>query len=183
MSGDRPAYGEYATPEEQRRRMEANAPAAPQMPEPTAPPAERPTTEDASGSILPKVTSARRVDRLIGTLLLVWGLFSVIQTVPQLTNLGAYLHDSFKMLGVDAELSDPSSLKRWGIAAAFVYAGGWLLTAVLTWLRAKQGRILFWIPLVGAVVFTIVIGVLISIPLANDPALIDSLSGQLPTAP
>lgn len=162
--------------------MEVNARPAPEtVPEPVAPAAG--PADDAPRTILPRVSGARRADRLVGLLLIVWGLLSVIRTVPQLTNLASYLHDSFELLGVDATLSDPSSARGWGIAAALVYGGGWLLTAVLTWLRAKQGRILFWIPLVGAVVFTIVVGVLVSIPLMNDPALMDALSDQLLSVP
>ncbi|WP_105565480.1 DUF6264 family protein [Microbacterium halophytorum] len=193
MSDQRPAYGEYATPEEQQRRIAQNAvpgaapaqaapaPAPPAAPRHATPPAARPDAPaDGRKPFLPALSGRRRVDRIFGFVFVLWGLLSVVQTMPQLTNLAAYIYDSFEVLGVDAELADPSGARGWGIAAAAVLGVAWLLTAVWSWRRARAGRIFFWVPIVGAVAGTVVVAFLISVPLAGDPALLQSIMDQMP---
>ena len=60
----------------------------------------------------------------------------------------------FDLLGVDVELADPAAGRPWGIAAALVLAIGWLLTAALSWWSLRRGRLTWWIPVVGGIVFT-----------------------------
>ncbi|WP_286794938.1 DUF6264 family protein, partial [Microbacterium sp. UBA3394] len=65
--------------------------------------------------------------------------------------------------------------RAWGFAAAVVVGLGWLLTAVLSWMSMRRGRISWWIPLVGALVFSFASGILLTVPLFQDPAVWDVL--------
>ena len=169
----RPQYGEYATPEEQRARIKqpdttwlldtgqdpdalhgAAAPAAP-------------STVAQPGT---PVRQRRVVDRVITVALLIYGLVNVVITVPSMLDYDTYLATILGLLGVDAELADPSAGRPWAIAAAVVLGVGWLLTAYLSWRSLARGRITWWIPLLGAVVFTFVSGTLLVVPIASDPS-------------
>lgn len=197
MSGSRPAYGEYASPEEQARRMNLDPPSGAVAPEKEqAPSAPRSDVRDAAprqaaaaggeqgrAPLVAPLTGARRADRLIAILLVIWGLISVIRNVPILTDLASFFYDAFELWGVDAELSDPAAAHVWGVASASVLGVGWLLTALVTWLRTRRGRLVFWVPLVGAVVTGVVVTVMISVPLASDPALMQQLMDQMGTLP
>lgn len=200
----RPLYGEYATPEEQRRRIEAGggvaeaiapAPEKAEISQPvTAPPAPE-AQGPAPGSSgageagagkprrLPELTSGRRIDRIFAFVLVIWGLFSVVRAIPQMTNYPVFAYDLFSTMGIDATLSDPSGARVWGVVSALIFGLGWLATAMLTWSSAKRGRVLFWIPLAGAIVFGMLAGFTMSIPLVNDPAVLDAITTQLTEFP
>jgi hypothetical protein len=185
-SRPRPQYGEYATPEEQRARMRPPGPAAQAAAAPpaqSAPPAPTwgasslPGTKPApKPGPWPEATPGTRerkphpVDRIVTLALLAYGLINVITSIPSLVDNAAYTETVFKLLGVNATLSDPAAGKPWGFAAALVMALGWLITAWLSWLSLRRGRLTWWIPLVGGFVFTFVSGVLMLVPLMNDPA-------------
>ena len=78
-------------------------------------------------------------------------------------------------------VSDPAAGRPWGIAAALVLAIGWCATAAVSWWSLRRGRLTWWIPLVGGIVFTFAAGALMVVPLLSDPAvweaLIDSVGG------
>ncbi|KQZ83393.1 hypothetical protein ASD56_13995 [Microbacterium sp. Root166] len=173
----RPQYGEYASPEEQRARIKqpdvtwaletgeavAEAPAAPATALPDAATGSRP----------------RMIDRIVTFALLVYGLINVVSIVPALWGYVAYAQTMFDMLGVEATLTDPEAAKPWGMAAALVQIFGWLITAALSWARMRRGRLSWWIPLVGGIVFTFISATLVLVPLMNDPAVRDILVGSL----
>lgn len=178
----RPQYGEYATPEEQRahirqpevtRSLDTTVPATPAPP---VPPGQQQAAAPASlgpdGRPMPR---ARTVDRIVTFALLAYGLINVLTTVPSFLDYSAYADTMFALLGVDAELADPAAGRPWGIAAAFVLSIGWLLTAAISWWSMRRGRLSWWIPLAGGVVFIFVTGTLMVIPLMNDPAAWDAL--------
>jgi hypothetical protein len=75
------------------------------------------------------------------------------------------------LLGIDSQLADPAAGRPWGIAAAVVLAVGWLLTAWLSWVSLARNRVTWWIPLVAGVLFTVVSGILLMIPIVADPGL------------
>lgn len=170
----RPQYGEYATPEEQRARirqpdvsaaLDAGRVAAPAVAAPAAaavPAAEAPPT--------------RRVDRIITFALLAYGLVTVITAVPSLVDYVAYTDTVFNLIGVNAELADPAAARPWGIAAAVVMAVGWLLTAALSWWSVRRGRLSWWIPVVGGIVFMFASSILMLVPLMSDPAVWEQIS-------
>lgn len=174
----RPQYGEYATPEEQRARirqpdvtaaLEAGRTAVPV----TAVPAGR---EAAAAVAEPPV---RRIDRIITFALLAYGLVTVITSIPALADYSTYTDTVFDLLGVSVDLADPAAGRPWGIAAAVVMAVGWLLTAVVSWWSVRRGRLSWWIPVVGGIVFTFASSVLMLVPLMSDPAAWDAIVGSV----
>lgn len=174
----RPQFGEYATPEEQRARIREPAPWQLE----TVPP---PTTE-APESGLPSAPAVagrrpRPVDRIVTFALLAYGLINVASSAPAFLDYGAYAERMLAMLGVDVQLADPSAGEGWAIAAVIVLAIGWCATAALSLWNMRQGRLTWWIPLVGGIVFTFAAGALMAVPLMSDPAvwqaLLDSAAG------
>ena len=175
----RPQFGEYATPEEQRARIAQpdaslvyepapvieQAPAAPQTP--------------VAASTAPGQRRSRPVDRIVTFALLAYGLINVISSFPALVDFTAYAQTMFDLLGVEATLTDPAAGRPWGIAAALVLAFGWLLTATLSWLSLRRGRLSWWIPLVGGVVFTFASATLVLVPLMSDPAVREALVSSI----
>ena len=158
----RPQYGEYATPDVQRAHIRQPDPRlqAAMAPAPVAP------------SVVPAsaVRPARMWDRIVTIALLVYGLVSVLYSVPQYLDPARYAHTLLAVLGVDAELSDPASARGWGIAAVVVLTVGWLATAFLSWRNVRAGRLAWWIPVVGGVVCSLIAGVLLTVPIMSDPA-------------
>ena len=180
MSGEspdsppRPQYGEYATPEEQRARIrQPDVTAALDAGKPAAPVAAPPV----GGAVPdPGAPPARRFDRIITFALLAYGLVTVITSVPALADYATYADTVFDLVGVSAELADPAAGRPWGIAAAVVMAVGWLLTAAVSWWSVRRGRLSWWIPVVGAIVFTFASSVLMLVPLMSDPGVWDQIS-------
>ncbi|WP_261164551.1 DUF6264 family protein [Microbacterium sp. Marseille-Q6965] len=167
----RPQFGEYASPEEQQRRIQANPLPVP-TPAPAAGAEEPAPVVPVAGS---GASTGRLIDRVVTVALLVYGLLNVIVTIPQLTDYVTYAENLLGMMGVDATLSDPAGGRGWGVAAALVMGLGWLATAALSYLRLRAGRTAFWIPIVGAVVFLGASGLLMTVPLLNDPAVLDAI--------
>lgn len=175
----RPQYGEYATPEEQRARIAqpdvglVYEPApVPEQPVPVSP-AERPAAAPETA------TRSRAVDRIVTFALLAYGLVNVVASFPALVDFTEYTDTMFGLLGVDATLSDPAAGRPWGIAAAIVLAAGWFVTAVVSWMSVRRGRLSWWIPLVGGVVFMSASAILVLIPLMNDPAVWSALENSI----
>ena len=173
----RPQYGEYATPEEQRARIRQPDAATVQAHEPAVAAAPVPTPAAASGAA-PAVEPRRRmIDRIVTFALLAYGLVNLVTTFPALLDYGSYADTIFKLMGVDVELSDPAAGRPWGIAAALVLAIGWAITALVSWWSLRRGRRTWWIPVVGAIVFTVISAAIMLVPLMSDPAVWDVLVG------
>ncbi|MEU1970100.1 DUF6264 family protein [Microbacterium sp. NPDC019599] len=167
----RPAYGEYATPEEQRARIQQPdatwALETGQAPEDVA--------ESASGwpvdtSPAPPVPASRGVDRAVTLALLAIGAFNVIATAISYFDLAGLADQAMRILGVPGEFTNVESAQLWGPIAAVVLVAGFVVTALLAWRRLRAGRLSWWVPVVGAVVTYIFVYVCISIPLLGDPA-------------
>ncbi|GAA1958478.1 DUF6264 family protein [Microbacterium deminutum] len=182
----RPQYGEYATPEEQRARIRQPAPSAGPAPTPAAAGSPSPVT---TNPFAPPAKTAGRVDaqphphpvdRIVTFALLAYGLINVVSSIPALVDYAAYTDTIFRLLGVDAKLSDPAAGKPWGFAAAAVLAVGWLITAVVSLWNIRRGRVTWWIPVVGGIVFTFLVGTLMLIPLMSDSAVWSALVGRIP---
>ena len=170
----RPQYGEYATPEEQRARI---AGASGEAPHPDVAPTATVAVDTAATSTgdlptpRPTTTAARptrTADRIITFALLAYGLFTVVGAIPQLVDFAGFTDTWMRTAGIDAALIDPAAGRAWGIAAAVVYSVGWLLTAVLSWWSLSARRVSWWIPLVGAIVTFLIVGMLLTVPLVTD---------------
>jgi hypothetical protein len=183
----RPAYGEYATPEEQRARikqpdvthaLETGQPvgASTDAPAVAAPARAAAAPATPSGAAAPP--RRRAVDRIVTAALLGYGLISVISSFVAMADYPAYAETLFEIMGVDAALTDPDAGQVWGTAAGIVLVIGWMLTASLSWLSIRRGRLSWWIPIVGGIVFTLIAGVLMVVPIMTDPAVWDVLIAQ-----
>ncbi|MGU3646108.1 DUF6264 family protein [Microbacterium sp. C23T] len=174
-SRPRPQYGEYATAEEQRARIQEPAP---WQQEPIAPI----MTDAPADGIPPAPAVAEKrqhpVDRIVTFALLAYGLVNVISSVPAFLDYGSYAETMLGLMGVDVQLSDPAAGKPWAIAAVIVLVVGWCATAALSVWNMRRSRVTWWIPLVGGIVFSLIAGALMVAPLTNDPgvwqALLDS---------
>jgi len=168
----RPQYGEYATPEQQAERMRASGAhgALPDAPVFTPHPPHAPATTTAA-------RPTRTADRIITIALLAYGLLTVLSAVPQLLDFTGFVETWMDVAGVDAEFTAVEVGQRWGLIAALVFAGGWLLTAALSWWSLARRRRAWWIPLVGAIVTFVVVSVCLSVPLLADPAIMDHIVG------
>lgn len=175
----RPQYGEYATPEEQRARIAQ--PDVDLVYEPAPVPEQSVPVSPAKPEAAPGETPprSRAVDRIVTFALLAYGLVNVVASFPALVDFTEYTDTMFELLGVDATLSDPAAGRPWGIAAAIVLAVGWFVTAVLSWMSVRRGRLSWWIPLVGGLVFMSASGILVLIPLMNDPAVWSALEDSI----
>ncbi|MCW2164979.1 hypothetical protein B0I12_002114 [Microbacterium hydrothermale] len=173
----RPQFGEYATAEEQRARIQR--PEVTEALEAGVAPQPAPAPEAPAAFSVP-ATRGGRVDRIVTFGLLFYGLFSVVTTIVQLLNFPEYAERGAQMLGVTATFTNLSAGYVWGAAAAFVYGIGWLLTAVFTWRRLKSGRLAFWIPLVGFVATALVAGVCITMALVGDQQFMTAIIDSVP---
>lgn len=161
----RPQYGEYATPEEQRARIEqsgATPPPVPEQPYVPHPPTAPATTAAAQPT--------RRADRIITFALLAYGLFTVVSAIPQLLDFTSFAQTWMEVAGVDAEFTNHSGGVLWGRIGAIVFAIGWLLTALASWASLSRRRVSWWIPLVGAIVTFVIVSVCLAVPLLGDAA-------------
>ncbi|WJS89756.1 DUF6264 family protein [Microbacterium testaceum] len=177
----RPQYGEYATPEEQRARIRRpevtealEAGVAPQ-PEPVAL-----SSSAAKPAPMPvPTTRGGQIDRIVTFGLLIYGLFSVVTSIIQLLNFPEYANNFARVFRVDATFTNLTAGYLWGAAAAAVTGIGWLLTATFTWRSMKRGRISFWIPIVGALISTIIAAVLSLIGMSSDPQFLSAVMGSV----
>ncbi|TQJ31694.1 DUF6264 family protein [Microbacterium sp. SLBN-146] len=179
---ERPRFGEYATPEEQRSRIQqpdvtealstGSAPVDQVVDTPVDATPETPAPVAASAT--PRPVSA--VNRLATIVLLAFGAANVLFSLFSYLNLAPAIERSMDVLGVPGEFTSFDAARTWGIVAAIVLLAGYVVTAVITWRVLKAGRVSWWIPLVGAVVTFIAVSFCIAVPLMGDPAFIDFVS-------
>jgi hypothetical protein len=171
MSADRPQYGEYASPEEQRARAglpPLNADAAA-----SAPPASAPTPAPAmppARADVPSTAPARPVGRLVTFVLLGFGLVNVLSSIPQFVNMAATLSESMELLGLEGEFTNFAAARTWGIIAVIVLLAGYAATAWLSFRQLKRNRAAWWIPLVGFIVTMSLVSACIAVVMFSDPA-------------
>jgi hypothetical protein len=168
----RPDYGEYATPEEQRAMQMPLDPRAAN--DPNAPLAQLASMESV---ILPPPAVAPdrrlRVDRVITAILLGYGLISVLSTIPRYLDFTALANEAFRISGIPGEFSNFAQGASMGNAAAFILAVGFGVTVWLTIRRWRRGQRAWWVPVVGALVTNIPVMICLMVALMNDPAMLD----------
>lgn len=167
MSVDRPQYGEYASPEEQRVRAG--------LPPMESAPSASETTVSARLTDATAQSPHPRVGRMVTIVLLGIGLVYVVSSIPGFLDLSAALKESMRTMGVEGTFSNFAAAKAWGAIALIVMLVGYALTVWLSWRRIRHNRLSWWIPLVGCVVTMIIVTVCISVPLMGDPAFIQSV--------
>lgn len=171
-SRGRPAYGEYATAEEQRARI--RQPAVTQAldqglrPEVPVVPADHPV---AAASV--RETPARTADRLITAVLLGIGLVNVVVSVQSFFTVTSTFTRAMETMGIPGEFTNVSGATGaavWGAVAGTAMVVGYVLTALASWRRIRSGRRAWWIPLVGAVITYAVVTACLTVPIMADPA-------------
>jgi len=177
MTDQRPQYGELATPEEQRRAaglppIEEFAPAPPPPVVPNAPLQKAPASAAAAKS--------HPVDRFATIAMLAYGLINVVLTGLSYLDLPTAMNQAMKMLGIEGEFTNFAQGRTWGTIAAIVLVVGWSITAALSIRRLRRGRITWWVPIVGAVVTSIVASICIAVPMMSDPAFVAYLTSNAP---
>lgn len=180
-SRPRPQYGEYATPEEQRARIAHPELVPTPVPASTASSPEHWSTPAPVWTTEPERPAARPrlADRIATFALLAYGLATVVTALPALIDYVGYAHTLLSALGVDADLADPAGARAWGVTAAIVLAAGWLATAALSLLRLRTGKLTWWIPLVGGIVFNFASAFFMLVPIMRDPAIWSALQAVL----
>lgn len=168
----RPAYGEYATAEEQRARIQQ--PAVTEALDQGLRPGAPVTGSDppvAAASV--RETPARTVDRLITAVLLGIGLVNVIVSVQSFFNTSSTFTRAMETMGIPGEFTNVSGATGsavWGAVAGIAMVLGYALTALASWRRIRGGRRAWWVPLVGAVITYVVVTVCLTVPIMADPA-------------
>lgn len=167
MSVDRPQYGEYASPEEQRIR--AGLPPVEQVPaaSASAPSALQVKAAPQAKAVPP---TRRRAGRMITAVLLGIGLVNVLTSIPGFLDLASSLNQSLKMLGLEGSFSNFAAAKTWGTVGLIVMMVGYAFTVWMSVRRIARGRSSWWVPLVGFLVTMILVTICVSVPMMGDPA-------------
>lgn len=155
----RPQYGEYAPIPPATPAPEVEAVTPDPVPPAEQTPAEQPPVKKFSRDLI--ITSA----------LLVIGVWDVVTGFSQYSDLPALLQQAYDQLGVGEFTSTDLALSM----GALINGGRvviLVLTIVLSLWRISKGKLSFWIPLVGAVVAGIFVGVCSVIVMTSDPAFI-----------
>lgn len=164
-----PRYGVYATPEEQAARIQK--PDATRALETGESVAGAPASTEARVAP-PAGAGVRRhpVDRIVTIALLAYGLVNVAVAAVSLFDFTEYATMVFTVLGIPGEFTNIEGGRTWGAAAAVALVVGFTITAWFTVRRMVAGKIAWWVPLAGAAITHIIVGVLAVIPLLADPA-------------
>jgi hypothetical protein len=182
----RPQYGEYATPEEQRARIQqpdaSAALSAGHAPDPVAAPTPQPQPRPTTlwgatppvGS--PAPVRANPADRIVTIALLAFGAFNVVSSVFSFFNLSEVAQQAMRIIGIDGDFTNVAAARVWGPIAAGVLVIGYLVTVLLSLRRIRAGRITWWLPLVGAVITYVVVYLCLAVPLLGDPAFTEYVS-------
>lgn len=171
MTDHRPQYGEYATPEEQRRL--AGLPPVDAVPVTDAAPAPAPAPEAPA----PVRAAARPWDRILTIALLAYGVINVFMSAMTYLDLATPMNESMRILGIEGEFTNFEQAKVWGTVAAVVLVVGWVVTAWLSIRRLRTGKLTWWVPLVGAAATILVASCCIAVPMMGDPAFISFVGG------
>ena len=154
MTDDRPApeYGEYATPEQQAAAMGR-----------VYVPPEQVAAEQAIGdSAMSQVTLARPpgyANRFFTMFLLAVGGLYLIEMIPTYFNYASVFKGQVA-LGLGS-LTVPSSVNAAGVPTLIANVVLYGATVLLSVLTLRRGRVSFYIPIAGAVLFYLVAGILI----------------------
>ncbi|GAA1697049.1 hypothetical protein GCM10009808_13080 [Microbacterium sediminicola] len=164
-----PRYGVYATPEEQRARIQKpdvtlslDAGAAP---DDAAVPSVVRAAPDAAAQ-----ERSGSIDRIITFALLAYGLVNVVVAAFDLLDFATYADTVYAVIGIPDSFSDTGNAGMWGATAAVTLVVGFAVTAWFAVRAVLAHKRAWWIPLLGAVVTHIALGIVVMIPLMSDPA-------------
>ncbi|MGI6877441.1 DUF6264 family protein [Microbacterium sp. gxy059] len=167
----RPRFGELATPEEQRQRMGLPAEAPAEPADPALVPQDAPPGATPRGAASGPTPTGVVVDRIVTIAMLAYGIVNTITAIPILTDPAAF----FGVIGIDVVPSDYASHRTAGAVAVGILVVGWMLTTWLAWRRGAKRRSMWWIALLGGVVFTFLSSLVLVVSFLQDPALVDAI--------
>lgn len=170
----RPQYGEYASAEEQRARIQTPAP-EPEAVQHASPPAL--PAAPMWGARSPAQAPGQAANRVITVGLLVYGAVNVLLSVFSFFDLPAVIASTYRVMGISGSFENEAAARTWGIVAALVLIAGYVVTVLLSVRALRRRRVAWWIPLVGAVVTYIVVSVCIAVPMVNDPTFLSYVTG------
>lgn len=156
MTDDRPMpeYGEYATPEQQAAAMGRVY----------VPPEQLAAEQAIAEHTMTQVTVARPpnyANRFLTVFLLALGAVTMIEMIPFYFNY-ASLFKGQVALGFGS-ITVPSSVDGAGIPTLIANVVLYGASAVLSVIALRRGRLSFYIPIAGAVLFYLIAGILITI--------------------
>jgi hypothetical protein len=114
--------------------------------------------------------AGRRMDAAVTIGLLAAGALNLLLSLGSYLDLSASLSGAFQLMGIADAYTTTSSTGPVGVAILVVTVAVYVATAAISVRLIRRGRIAFWVPLVGAVVATLVSAVLVSSLLTADPA-------------
>ncbi len=174
MTEDRPkpAYGEYATPEQQAAAIGVPAVLPPTL---EAPPVAPPPPWGQAA--LPAQTGARRWDLFLTALLVAYGLWSVISGLVQYSNLTTVAQTFYTSQGIGTFTSTrPALAMALGLVINVSDVVIFIVVAYIAFRLLRRGRVAFYVPLIGGIVTTIIAAVCLVTFLATDPSFSTYLS-------
>ncbi|HEU4808430.1 MAG TPA: DUF6264 family protein [Homoserinimonas sp.] len=186
----RAQYGEFATPEEQQRaRGVPERPSEgtgedpqPPAPEPAQSSAPAPLAQPDGPAAEPAPAKRHPVDRVVTLVLLAFGLFLLLNSIPGYLALPEAMQTVYDQLDAGSYPATEVAASL-GVTALVVQSVIWIATAASAWFAMKRGRLAWWIALVGGVLAFIAMMVIVSIALFADPGFIDNISPEnLPRA-
>ncbi|MEJ1229530.1 MAG: DUF6264 family protein [Galbitalea sp.] len=155
MTDDRPApqYGEYATPEQQAKAMGRPYVAPAPQTEPAAP------VEPGQAAAAPPGGYANRFFTIF---LLGLGALTLLSNVPTYFNYAASLKSALSLAGV-SDATVPSSVNAIGVPTLVAHVVLYVATILVSLWALRRGRVSFYIPIVGWLVFLLVSATLVAI--------------------
>lgn len=176
-----PRYGVYATPEEQRARIQKpDATWSLETGESVADAASAASSDRAAPGSGASSVGARSgaIDRIVTFALLAYALVNVAVAALALLDFPQYAATVFEVMGIPGEYTNLDGGRVWGTAAAISLVLGYLITAWFSVRRTMARKLAWWVPLVGAVVTHVIVGALAVVPLMSDPAFTAYLSSM-----
>ena len=176
----RPQYGEYASSEERLAAGGLPLEASPPSPDTRIDPAllvapAAPLGADQPGAKQPGAKPAS-YDPAITAGLLGFGLvFLVTSVVPASLDFAASAQQAFTQLDIGT-FTNVAAASSMGIVILVANTVIYIAAAVASYRRVRAGKRAFYIPIAGAVLAALVSGVLASIVLTGDPAMIELLN-------
>lgn len=164
-SRPRPQFGEYATPEEQKKAIKVPLDDAESIPIES----QMSTTSHISVTTGAPPRTAPTGNRFATILLLGIGLVTILLSLSALVDLPDAIRSAFTQLDV-GEFTSTALAATMGWTAIVVEVVLWGLALWLSLRALNRGKTAWWIPLVFGVIANVAVFACVAIAMAGDPA-------------